>query len=56
MIYAEDPFRRRPRKLTEKRKEQERYAWMTENLGKRSAEYSQITKNELSDGYEGKLF
>ena len=34
MICDEDPFRRRPRKSTARRKRQEKGVWMTENMGK----------------------
>ncbi len=50
MIYAEDPFRRRPMKLTARWKRQERCVWMTTNLAKWASNDGQITEKGQSHG------
>jgi len=53
MIYDEDPFRRRPRKSTARRKRQERCVWMTTDLAEWASEHGQIIKSGLSENYGG---
>ena len=53
MIYDEDPFRRRPRKSTARRKARERYAWMTRETTKWPSTRWPITKIMSSDGCKG---
>ena len=55
MIYAETPFRRRPRKLTGRWKRQERCVWMTTILAKWASNNGQIIKSGLSDGRREKF-
>lgn len=54
MIYGEDPFRRRPRKLTTKWKRQEGCVWMTTNLAKWASNNGQIIKSGLPNGRRAK--
>ena len=53
MIYDEDPFRRRPRKSTARRKQQEKCVWMAENPGKWPSKRGAISKIMPSDGCKG---
>ena len=55
MIYAEAPFRRRPRKLTARWKRQERCVWMTTNLATLASNNGQIIKSGLSDDRRAKF-
>ncbi len=54
MIYDEDPFRRRPRKSTVRRKRQEGCVWMAETMGNWPSGHGQITKIWPSDRCGGK--
>ena len=45
MIYDEDPFRRRPRKLTARRKRHGRCVWMPENMDKWASGNRNIAKS-----------
>ena len=53
MIYDEDPFRRRPRKSTARRKQQEKCVWMAENPGNWPSKRGAISKIMPSDGCKG---
>ena len=55
MIYAEDPFRRRPRKLTARWKRQERCVWMTTKLAKSASNNGQIIKSWLPNDRRAKF-
>ena len=55
MIYAEAPFRRRPRKLTARWKRQERCVWMTTNLAKWASNNGQIIKSGLPNARRAKF-
>ena len=55
MIYAEAPFRRRPRKLAARWKRQEMCVWMTTNLATLASNNGQIIKSGLSDGRRAKF-
>ncbi len=55
MIYDEDPFRRRPRKLTARWKRQERCVWMTTNLAKWASNNGQIIKSGLPNDRRAKF-
>ncbi len=53
MIYDEDPFRRRPRKSTAKRKRQEKCVWMARKMTEWPSNRGPITKIMTSDGGKG---
>jgi len=55
MIYDEDPFRRRLRKLTARWKRQERSVWMTTNLAKWASNNGQIIKSRLPNDRRAKF-
>ena len=47
MIFGQDPLRRRPKKLTVRRKRQERCVWMAGIRGKWPYRHGQLTKIRL---------
>jgi len=55
MIYDEDPFRRRLRKLTARWKRQERSVWMTTSLAKWASNNGQIIKSGLPNDRRAKF-
>ena len=50
MIYDEDPFRRRPRESTARRKRQEGCVWMARKMTEWPSKRGPITKIRPSDG------
>ncbi len=56
MIYDEDPFRRRPRKSTARRKRQEKCVWMTENTGELPSGHRKTEKSVHRMAAEKDLF
>ena len=50
MIYDEDPFRRRPRESTARRKRHERCVWMARKMTEWPSKRGPITKIRPSDG------